>query len=444
MALLALCAGLVLAVRFGASAPASTRAPHRTPWNFLIVVVDTLRYDVTSMAGASNTPFMKSVAARGVSFSRAFSPHDNTPQSHFSVFTGLREGGGTIIDQTDVSVAYQLRGHGYDTFGIAANGNLSQRFMPSLSGFTRYSSLYDEWQRMTPQDRATHLQTINARLRQYGARENEWNQAQMFCSGAAVLERFRNMLSSASEPFLGFVNIIEPHDPYLPSVASLGNQPAWARQIDADLRFRVLGYPLANPERYPDPGGRAHIRQRFQQAGGRMWSLSDDLSPQELAAYKIRYEASARDADQVVRAIFVELERARVLDRTWVVILSDHGESFGEDGFVTHTLSDKGDAEASFHVPMIWAPPQGGSGATIDEDVSLTAVTPTIYDLAGIDWTALKTRHGEFGRSLLPYLARDVGRRIGTAVMGESIGPEERDRMREDALERLRALGYVQ
>jgi len=445
ISLLALCAGLTLAVRFSASTPVTTPAPQRIPWNFLIVVVDTLRYDVTSMAGAPNTPFMKSVAQRSVSFSRAFSPHDNTPQSHFTLLTGLRDGGGTPVDRPDVSIAYQLHAHGYDTFGVAANGNLSQRFMPSLGGFRLYSSLYDEWLGLTTRDRAPLLQGINARLRKYGSRENDWNQAQMFCSGQAVLDRFRKMLSSTSRPFFGFINIIEPHDPYLPSAASLGNEPDWAPRIDADLRFRVLGYPLADPERYPDSAGRAYIRQRREQAGGRLWSLSDDLSQQQLTAYKRRYEASARDADQVVRAIFLELERVRLLDRTWVIVVSDHGESFGEEGFLTHSLSDKGSAEATRHVPMIWATPLGGMGTTVDEDVSLTGVAPTIYDLAGIDWAGLKAQaQGEFGRSLFPYLAVDAEQRIGTALTGESLSTGERRRIQKDALERLRALGYVQ
>ena len=436
---------LVFAMRVGRPGAAPGDTPERAQWNFLIVVVDTLRYDVTSMAGQRNTPFLQRVAQRGVSFSRAFSPHDNTPQSHFTLLTGLREGSGTAVDRPDVSIAYQLRAHGYDTFGVAANGNLSQRFMPSLGGFRLYSSLYDEWLGLTPQDRAPQLQRINARLRQYGSRENDWNQAQMFCSGPAVLDRFRKMLSSTSRPFFGFINIIEPHDPYLPSAGSLGNEPDWVRTIDADLRFRVLGYPLADPERYPDSAGRAYIRQRREQAGGRLWSLSDDLSQQQLAAYKRRYEASARDADQVVRAIFLELERVGLLDTTWVIVVSDHGESFGEEGFLTHSLSDKGSAEATRHVPMIWAAPLGGTGLTVDEDVSLTGVAPTIYALAGIDWTVLKAQaQGEFGRSLLPYLAVDAEHRIGTALTGESLSTGERRRIQKDALERLRTLGYVQ
>jgi arylsulfatase A-like enzyme len=442
--LVALAAVVVLAIRFGKPHAAAVSAIEHPPWNFLIVVVDTLRYDVTSMAGRQNTPFLQRVAQRGASFSRAFSTHDNTPASHFTLFTGLRDGAGEANDRPDMSLAYQFRERGYGTFGIAANGNLSQKWMQSLAGFTRYSSLYDDWIGMTPQQRAQHLSGINDRLRRYGARENDWNQGQMFCSGPEVLARLRTMLAPTAEPFFGFINIIEPHDPYLPSAASLGREPDLAR-VDADLRFRVLRYPLADPEHYPDPAGRAFIMKRMEAAGSRAWALSDDLSKQQLETYKRRYAASVRDGDQIVRGIFLELERKRMLDRTWVVIVSDHGESFGEDAFLTHSLSDEGNPEASFHVPMVWAPPSMFSGSvTIDDDVSLADVAPTIYDLAGIDWSPLKARaSGEFGRSLIQYLAIEPEDRTATAALGDGVRDAERQGMREQALARLRALGYI-
>jgi arylsulfatase A-like enzyme len=443
--LVTLSAALVVAMQFGLAPSSQPSARQRSPWNFLIVVVDTLRYDVTSMAWQSNTPFIQAVAQRGASFSRAFSTHDNTPASHFTLFTGLRDGGGTAKDTPDMSLGYQFRERGYSTFGVAANGNLSKRWMQSVAGFTHYSNLYDDWLGMTAQDRARYLPQINRRLRQYGARENDWNQGQLFCSGPEVLARVRKVVESTAEPFFGFVNIIEPHDPYLPSAVSLGQEPDWARQVDADLRFRVLRYPLADPEHYPDPAGRASIMARLATAGGRAWSLSDDLSQRELETDRRRYAASVRDADQIVRAIFLELERKRVLDRTWVVIVSDHGESFGEDAFLTHSLSDKGNPEASFHVPMVWAPPSEFSGGmTVHDDVSLADVAPTIYDLAGIDWTPLKARaSGEFGRSLIQYFAIEPEDRTATATVGAGVTDAERQRMREEALDRLRALGYI-
>jgi arylsulfatase A-like enzyme len=436
-------AALVVTAAFARS---STPRPFRTSqraWNFLIIVVDTLRYDLTS--GSRNTPFIQEVARRGVSFAAAYSPHDSTPPSHFSLFTGLHNGQGSQLDRLDASLAFQMRRRGYSTFGISANGNLSNTWMASLMAFAHYECLYDDWQAMTPEARAQRLPEINARLQRYQSRENEWNQAQQFCSGPEVLARFRKVLASTNRPFFGFVNLIEPHDPYLPSPDALGTEPASARGVDPDVRFRELRFPLADPGQVTDPALRSSIARRLEAAADRLWSLTDDLPPPALDTYKRRYEASVRDADQIVRSIFTALEQKGVLDRTWVVIVSDHGESFGEKGFITHSLSDRGDREATMHVPMVWrVPPPFSDAATIEDEVSLADVAPTIYDLAGIDWTPLRSRAPrEFGRSLVDYLAFDPEGRATPARLGTDISDGDRKRMREESLERLRALGYI-
>jgi arylsulfatase A-like enzyme len=146
-----------------------------------------------------------------------------------------------------------------------------------------------------------------------------------------------------------------------------------------------------------------------------------------------------------VRSIFLELEQRRLLDRTWVLIVADHGEAFGESGFVTHWLSDAGDREATFHVPMVWAPPPSFAGAvTVNEEVSLADVAPTIYDLAGIDWTTLKARApAAFGASLVSQLVGASARSSTPAVVGPDMSDTARRQMRQAALDRLRALGYL-
>jgi len=423
--------------------------PPPSPTNFVIVVVDTLRYDATSMGGQPDTPFIDAVARSGVSFARAYSTHDATPKSHFSLFTGLRDGLGSSNDRPDMSLAYQFRERGYDTFGVAANGSLSQTSMICLKGFSRYACPYDEWARMTPTQHLERLPPILSRLRQYGARENAWNVARLYCSGPEVLARWRTMVASAREPFFGFVNIIEPHDPYLPSAEALGPEPASADDVDADVRFRALRFPLARPEAVPDAALRASIARRIAASDGRAWSLSDDLRPSDLATYRRRYQASVRDADRLVQSLLRELEQRGLLERTWVVIVSDHGEAFGEGGFVTHWLSDLGDREATFHVPMVWAPPAraarpAAGTTTVDDDVSLADVAPTIYDLAGIDWTPLKARAPDgFGRSLVSYLMGGSVRPSSPVRVGGDLTDSDRQQMREDALRRLRALGYI-
>ena len=445
MLFLAACCLLVPTAR-DQTADARTDKTRAAPWNILIVVVDTLRYDATSMGGRENTPFLQALARRGVSFARAYSPRDYTRAAHFALLSGFREGLSSPLDRSDLGLPYQASQLGYSTFGVAANGTLSRRTMPLVSGFKEYDCLYDDWITQSLEQKAQRRPAIHKRLETYKARTNDFNEATLFCKGPELLGRLSPMIEGAKEPFFGFVNILEPHDPYLPAPEVLGHEDESARFVDPDIRFRVLPQPLAHPQEITDPARRASVLARIKAAEGRTWSLSDDLSEAQLAVYRQRYYAAVREADRVVRSIFLMLEKRKVLDRTWVVVTSDHGEAFGERGFVTHALSNKGGREATRHVPMVWSLPAAlGSGRVVTAPVSLSDVAPTLYDLMGIDWAAIKARSPDnYGDSLLADLIVDSSQ---TAKRPPSFGfePTEqaRKRMRDDALERLRSLGYI-
>ena len=91
------------------------------------------------------------------------------------------------------------------------------------------------------------------------------------------------------------------------------------------------------------------------------------------------------------------LRAAHALERTLVVIASDHGESLGEHGERTHGLFAY---DATLRVPLIlWAPPADSAGV-IDDTRRLVDVTPTVLDLVGVAAPAALD-----GRSLRPRVA---------------------------------------
>jgi arylsulfatase A-like enzyme len=427
---------------------ANSRAGENGPGrpNVVIIVVDTLRFDATSLAGTENTPFLKAIARRGVSFPRAYSPHDNTPRAHFALMSGFRDGLGSDLDRPDLSLAYQANRVGYSTFGVSANGTLGKRGVPMVSEFANYACLYEDWLSMSAAQKEERRPAIRSRLDAYKARVNEFNEATLFCSGPEVLRRLSPMIDSAREPFFGFVNILETHDPYLPAPEVLGREDKSAQSVDPDLRFRILRDPLARPNEIPNSTQRNAVLQRIKAAEGRAWSLSDDLSKTELATHRRRYLAEVREADRIVRSVFLMLENRKLLDRTWVIVTSDHGEAFGEGGFVTHWVNNQADREATRHVPMVWSlPALLRSERVVTEEVSLSDVAPTIYDLMGVDWAPIKAKSPDnYGQSLLAHL---IGTRTQTRRTAPSFGSgltdEAKKKMREDALERLRALGYI-
>lgn len=429
------------------------------PPNVLIVVLDTLRYDSTGLAGkAGETPFLESLARKGIEFSRAYSTHDSTPPSHFSLLTGFVNGQYTAIDKTEYALPFQLERLQYLTFGVAANGNLVPTSMPVLRGFRDYVNLYEDWRRMPEAGKARFLGTIDERIGLYGGRRNDYNHAVLYCSWERVLpslERLLVRLAAGRRPFFAFVNMIEPHDPYFPDPA-LVRQDRCGRDLpegfDADIRYRTLPNYLSHPKQITDRKLWARLRKALKAAGGPPWMLSEGLTPQQLALYRCRYDAEVREADRDLAQLFGILEREKLLDSTIVLVTSDHGESFGEAGYVTHSFRGAGDLEATQRIPLLLLLPSrfGARSARVDEPVTLADVAPTLYDLIGVDWHPLVALSpiGNFGRSLAAQLgverrSRPGGPRVWLPSAERETAPSE-GKPSDEAVERLRALGYVE
>ncbi|HKO58330.1 MAG TPA: sulfatase [Thermoanaerobaculia bacterium] len=452
-------AAVLVRANFGAEEEPEPRGvagqPCRSRPNILILILDTVRADATELDARSTnqTPVLKSLAARGVNFTHAYSTWDSTPPSHFSILTGYVNGHQTEIDQPEASIAFQLRKLGYRTFGVVANGNLSTRFMRSVMPFGSYTNVQEQWEAMPAAARAPLLPPIDALIRHYDSEPNEWYRMFVYSSADEILRRLEAKLDG-KRPFLGFVNILDPHDPYFPSPAGYDISKDGPRL--EGLRYRTLPPELANPDGIPDPERRAYIKAMITKAQGRAWSVAADLTPEQLRVYRRRYDAEVRETDAAVGRIIEALRRRGVLDNTVLVITSDHGEAFGEGGLLTHSFDNGGDREATNRVNllMVFPPCYGLSDIRIDQSCTIADIVPTLYELLGLDASPLelKTTPGNFGRSLLSLMVRPPvtllpvmppPTPVSDAVTA-TVPEHERKRQDREAIERFRSLGYLQ
>jgi arylsulfatase A-like enzyme len=110
-----------------------------------------------------------------------------------------------------------------------------------------------------------------------------------------------------------------------------------------------------------------------------------------------RYDGEIRYTDDLLARLFDKLRRARLLDRTLVVVTSDHGEQFGEHGLQSHSNSVY---DVLLHVPMLLrAPGLVPAGLRVDQPVGLVDLVPTVLELLGLPPSPLAQ-----GRSLVPLL----------------------------------------
>lgn len=110
------------------------------------------------------------------------------------------------------------------------------------------------------------------------------------------------------------------------------------------------------------------------------------------------YDGEVMQFDHYFGEFIAYLKRAGIYDRSTIVLLSDHGEEFGDHGGWFHGHSHYQEVA---RVPLLIKFPDGRhAGRLVSETVSLCDALPTVLDTLG-----LKAPPGLDGISLLPLLA---------------------------------------
>jgi arylsulfatase A-like enzyme len=315
------------------------------PPNVLLIVVDTLRHDHVGCYGATRdtTPALDALATEAVRFERAYSPAPWTMPAVASMLTGLHPSGhgltrvGALTGEAR-TLAEILQQHGYATTGIVSHLLLGARF-----GFDQGFAEFVESYSATPHhDVSTQRVTRQARQ---------------------ALER----MAGQQRPFFLFVHYFDPHYHYKRH-AQYGFAPETSGRLDGDETIQEL-------------------RERML-----------DLTPDELNFIKALYDEEVRHTDAGVGRLLAALSELDVDRNTLVIVTSDHGEEFLDRGWLGHTrtLYDE-----LVRVPLlIRLPEKNYSPKVSDVPISLTALTPTILDLVGVDSMPFDFQARSFSRML--------------------------------------------
>jgi len=342
--------------------------------NVLVLVMDTTRGDRVTPNGyrRPTTPRFQAFAADAVVYRNAWSPAGWTAPAHGSLFTGLRpENHGLVRGNREYlaeglpTLAEMFRDAGYRTGCLTNNVTLSPE-SGLLRGFVQKDLRYLDMSRPYPWAPDTHERAL------------EWIDA---------AER-------AGKPFFMFINDMEPHFRYRPPV-------------EYGKRFVVPGTPQFVVDKVWNMDAEVLLAHNL--------GLSR-IDPSLIRLMSDLYDAEIACLDDAVGDLLDRLRERGILDRTIVVITSDHGENLGEHGFVEHQFSLH---RTIRHVPLLVRyPPHFGDGRQVDDVVRLEDLPPTLLELAGIEVPS-----GLDGASML----RDLGGRVARATLGP----------REELLERL-------
>lgn len=199
-------------------------------------------------------------------------------------------------------------------------------------------------------------------------------------------------------PFFLYVHNAEPHNPYI---------------APPEIQHEIAPVPPADRRRVNRLLARYRRLTRIDWVEKRELGRTDN-TPEQLAHMKqferlrptLRdlYDADVRHADTKVESVIAELKRRDLWSRTLFILLSDHGEEFGEHGGWQH---DRSVYQELLHVPLIVHLPEGRhAGAHVEAPVSLVDVLPTILAAIGRPDLARDAR----GQSLLPLIGGESQR----------------------------------
>lgn len=429
-------------------APSPGVAPPSALPNLLLISLDTVRWDHTSLAGYTRdtTPSLAELATLpgATSFERAYAPAAWSLPSYASLLTGrdaLSHGVGFLrsaLDPGQATIAEALAAHGYATAAFTSG--------PHLIPETGLGRGFDTHEHITAASPMTPA--VNGALAWLDGRD-------------------------ADQPFFLMVVGYDAHTPYTaPSAFAELYDPGYRgflHQADNPLRDDPCALRGDTrtclrffPERFADPsdegadadaprllvepnldwvklpgGTRVELRRQreLQQAvralldahtGGDTATVApaalERLRATELGALLqagprldprtvlvpaslsqggfdtpdtthlvAHYDAAIRAADLQLGRLLREIEQRGLLEETVVVVLADHGEALGEEIRFHH---DDQVGDSVFHVPLVIRRPDTTPPARWEDPISLVGLTPTLLGLLHIPPPAGAGAHG--------------------------------------------------
>jgi arylsulfatase A-like enzyme len=357
--LIALAAVLPLAPRLVPRSLGRPGVEVARPRNVILIGIDTLRYDHTSLLGPdargrSLTPRLARLAARGTVFQSAISQSCWTMPAFASILTGrypqqhqatalfgrLRNG--------EVTLAEVLREAGYATGAV-----VSHLYVDADHGFSQGFSVFN-------QDHALGPRAV---------------------SSAGVTDGALTFLRDHRRgPFFLFLHYFDPHYEYR-------HHDGWSFSTAYSGWLRDEGVDFDNLEQ------KRHL-----------------LDADDLDYLRNLYDEEIAYTDGEIGRLLDGLEHDGLLDDTAIVVVGDHGEEFMERGWMGHgtTLYDD-----LIHVPMLMVLPGALTvRKTVPETVETRAIFPTLLGYLGVRYRGTEPPAG-----LLPLLTApsESGPRVDSA-----------------------------
>ena len=321
--------------------------------NLVICVIDAARADHLECCGypRETTPNISRLAEEGLVFRNHHCQHPATRMSTACLFTSQfvdthLMGGLWKQPEPSFTMPVGLKADGFETALFSSNILAS----PEVGVGCAFDEAY-YGDKLAPGGTSTHRRP------------------------EALLGKFEEWLEEKRDSrFFAYLHFLPPHAPYV--------QPHEMTELfagDTPPGYRRQKYGRGKWE-FP---AEYHVPKR---------------DPPALPGWINLYDANLRWGDWAVGEVERLLREAGVFENTLFIVTADHGEAFGEHGYVWHSWGIYDDVT---RIPLVMRLP-GGSGVprSFDALTQTIDLLPTVYDLFGISYPGDEIQ----GRSLVPLL----------------------------------------
>lgn len=338
------------------------------PRNIVLLIADSLRYDSVHVGGDARLPY---TSGHGATFTQARSGGCWTLPATASLFTGLMPHEHGADAQTrgllpdTVTLAERMKALGYRTIHITANVATTEVF-----GLDRgFDEMHRIWQ-LTP----AHYQKIHEILVLVGkprlrkkilttdfvrgklSEDIDASKVWLQSTNEDVFALARQKLAEAErdgQPCFMFLNLMETHFPYhIGDTFDFVEKGLWGRAQEIMALYHLVNQTwLTTGEQPIDMRMMARLKER----------------------QRIAWERLAPRVDNFVKELHQQKD-------TTVVFGSDHGDNFGEQGWVYHfsNVTDAGN-----RVPLFWLKAGEGEQRLVNTPVSSRDVFQGLLKEAG-------------------------------------------------------------
>jgi len=375
--------------------------------NILLLLSDQHNPHIAGFAGntLAQTPNLDALAGRGVAFDAAYCQAPLCVPSRISMLTGLHPhrcsawGNASVLYPEHLTFAEHLSRHGYST---ALVGKMHLR-QPYIMGGFQHRPYGDLVIGSFCFHQPDPVETYDGRWCNHQVGRFAWAgeteiPESLLADGVVTRESLAFLLehqdTRPDQPWLLCAGYGRPHFPF----TAPGRYLRRALAAAPPLPPRPVGYPEA-----------LHPHDRYIVDDFHIYDFSDEVQQRTLAAYY----ACVNYLDDCIGDLLDGMDRAGLLENTYIIYASDHGEMAGEHGM----WSKRSYYDGSSRVPLVIAGPGVLGGLHASSPSELTDLFPTICELAGVP-----APEGLDGQSLVPVISgqRVRGRTVRTELLAEN------------------------